>query len=276
MPIIRTPTISSGTRQLRRARAVKAEALAPAVAPKAAALPSVQPPVPVQAVQPAAPPAPVAGAFSTIDQEAVRAAVARATDDALAKVAEREQATRLRMDKELNDAMAVAEQRGYAAGLERGEALARKAVHEQLERIGALGLALSQNRAKVLEQAQDDSVEIVFTALCRIIGTAATEREAVAGMVAQTLASFKHKTEHLVVRLHPQDHALLMKAASVLEVTTLDAGLDLRADASVRVGGCLVDGNGGTLDARLDTQLGSVRDALLKVRRAYAHSQEQT
>ncbi|MDM5179190.1 hypothetical protein F2P44_15990 [Massilia sp. CCM 8695] len=272
MPIIRTPTISSGTRQLRRVKAVKAEA-APvpagqaAVVPRAAVLP-VQPAAPVAAL------APVAAASLALDQEAVRAAVAKATDEALALVAQREQAHRLRMDKELQDALAVAEQRGYAAGLERGEAQARKAIHDQLERIGALGLALSQNRAKVLEQAQDDSVEIVYTALCRMIGMVATGRDAVAGMVAQTLASFKHKTEHLVVRLHPQDHALLTQAAAALEVASLDAGLDLRADASVRIGGCLVDGNGGTLDARLDTQLGSVRDALLKVRRAHAHKQE--
>jgi flagellar assembly protein FliH len=86
--------------------------------------------------------------------------------------------------------------------------------------------------------------------------------------------------EQLVVRLAPQDFALLTggDAASTAaagrseeEGSTFGAWkAQLVPDTRVALGGCLIDSPGGTLDGRLETQLQSLRDLLLAVRASRA------
>lgn len=243
MPIIRAPKISSETRQLKRAGPARVAA-----------------------------PAAVAGAGRELDAAGQPdPAEARIAAEVAAQLAQREQALTLKMQGQLVEAMQEAERRGYAAGAEQAELRARAAVREHLERLGAVAVSLSDARAGLLEATRDDLVEIVYSALCRMIGSAAGQPAAAAAMVAQVVAGFQQH-EQLVVRVHPQDLALIRQGADALGFKELDASVELRPDPSLRVGGCMVDGPGGTLDARLDTQLASVRDALLAVRKSQERS----
>lgn len=194
-------------------------------------------------------------------------AALKADADALAQqraaLAEREQqlaSARQALADEAEEIRAQAESRGHAAGLERGERAAGEAVSAQVERVGALVQALTQARRALLEENQDMLVEIVFAATCRMLGRHAATRAGIESMVLALIEN-ERELDKLTVRLHPQDALRLGETGAAL-----DPRVAIEADASVELGGCLVDSGRGTLDARLDRQLRHLREALTSVR----------
>lgn len=299
--IIHAPALSGHSRQLRRpgvAAPAGVDAVAPlnAVAPldavaadAGAAFETVET---VGTVQPLGAPAAV-GAVASFDAAAPSAAADREQQLALRERRLAEDAQLLRRDQEAlkadadqlarqqadltereqqlasarqaltddaEDIRAQAESRGHAAGLERGERAAGEAVSSQVERVSALVQALSQARRALLDENQDMLVEIAFAATCRMLGRHAATRAGLESMVLGLIEN-ERELDKLSVRLHPQDARQLAEAGAAL-----DPRVAIEADASVELGGCLVDSGRGTLDARLDRQLRHLREALTAVR----------
>ncbi len=177
-------------------------------------------------------------------------------------------AARRQLDDECATALDSAAQRGHAQGLAQGADAARAQAEAQLERVNALVRALQQARQALLAGQEDLLVEIAFTAVCRVFGEQAAGAAGVAAMVQQMVGAAR-APEQLCVRLHPADLALLT-GPDGLAGHGLDPALALRADAGIALGGCLVDGPRGTLDARLEWQVEQLRQALLATRRQRA------
>lgn len=86
--------------------------------------------------------------------------------------------------------------------------------------------------------------------------------DAVVEVVRAALADARQQRE-IVVRAHPQDvQALERNRNRLLEDLTRARALELRPDASVRRGGCLVVTELGTIDASLERQLEALAQAL--------------
>lgn len=273
--IIRAPALAGGSRQLRRPGAIpvaEAVAVAPAQAP-------------VEPVLAPAAPAPQE-VLRRIELQAgqlrEREAAAQAVQDELAlqreqmahqqqqlaqqqaELAAREQALQAaqqRLQDEAEEVRAEAGRRGHQQGLEQGEREAGAAVATQVERLNAVTQALTQSRRAALEEQQDLLVETAFTAVCRVLGTQAASRAGMESMV-RSLTDGAHGPESLVVRVHPLDLPLMQGGA-------LDPRLAFQGDAGVELGGCIVDGPRGTLDARLELQLQHLRETLMQVRRQH-------
>jgi flagellar biosynthesis/type III secretory pathway protein FliH len=77
--------------------------------------------------------------------------------------------------------------------------------------------------------------------------------DAVADVVRSALQKVRAR-KSIVVRVHPEDVAL---------VTGLPATVKVRADEGVARGGCVVETELGTLDARLASQLAAIERALV-------------
>lgn len=283
--IIRAAAVAPVSRQLRRPGAPALAAATPAAAAAAADAPSPAPPA-VAAVAEAvlAVPAPAAPAVPEPQWAARAAALAEAeaqVHERAAALAQREQQVQQRalalqqQEAALADAQRALHARSGGViedarqrGLELGRAAAEQEVAEQLaarsERITAVLNAVQQERRAALEQHEDMLVEIVFAAVCRLLGAAAASRSAVASMV-HSLTAQEREPGQVRVRLHPQDLATLEAPGGLL-----DARLSLLPDPSIELGGCLIDSPRGTLDARLELQLERLREELLAVRRAAA------
>lgn len=183
----------------------------------------------------------------------------------LAELAEREQqlqAAQQRLQDEADGIRAEAERRGHQQGLEQGEREANEAVAAQVERLNGVTQSLLQSRRALLDEHEDMLVEVSFAAVCRVLGSQAASRDGLAAMV-RSLIDGVHAPETLVVRVHPQDLPLLQDGA-------VDARLGFQADAGIELGGCIVDGPRGTLDARLELQLQHLRETLVQVRKQQA------
>ncbi len=244
-PIIRAAPVSGLTRQLRRAPERAPEPLAK---PTSAPAPKLDPaPVP-SAVQ-------VALREQTSAMSPEHEAALQERDAEIARLRDAAQQATL----ELTDAFADAEMRGMEAGAEKGERLAREQLQSQVERVKTLLFQIGQARRKVMDDAEDALVEIAFAAVCKIMGEQGASREAVQLAVRVTCEATRERDD-LVVRLHPDDAALLRGDEDT------EPGLRISADTSVTLGGCIVDSANGSLDARFETQLDLLATALKAAR----------
>jgi flagellar assembly protein FliH len=285
-PIIRAAAVSNVGRRLRRHGAPPA-AVASAAAPAVAARPADGAPIATVAVAPlvvapadpatAAPAAAQPGVADRMAELACAEAQLRQRQDEQAatglllarreeELAGREMQLEAGLRKLAADsavALVEASTRGHREGLARGQGEAAAEAERGLALINALLQGLGEAKDVLLEENEDVLVEIVFTALCRLLGESAASRAGVAAMVRLGVAD-EREPELLCVRLHPDDLALM--TAPDQAGPALDPRLALRADAAIALGGCLVDGPRGSLDARLELQLQQLRGALLAAR----------
>lgn len=193
---------------------------------------------------------------------------------------------------ELADALAALEaqrdqaveaglKRGYEEGLRQGREAGEREVLEadakrsaehdaRMKALAALIKAAGSALDEAMADNEDVLVEIAFTAVCKILGEAMTERAGVLAAIRQVMQQARER-ERLVVRMSPTDLAMIESDHALLQEATQAATLDLVADARVALGGCLVESSGGTLDGRLETQLESLRTFLRNMR---AHTGE--
>jgi flagellar assembly protein FliH len=168
---------------------------------------------------------------------------------------------RAAMAAEHSEALREAAEAGFAEGLGRGEAEGRARLDAAAVKLDALAAELQACRAQVIEEAEDMLVEIAFAAMCRIAGTEASSRAAIVHAVRER-ASHLRAADTISVLVHPDDLESLDAAAARWDNVTFIA------NPAVAVGGCLIEGASGTLDARLDVQLTQLAAALANARAA--------
>ena len=155
---------------------------------------------------------------------------------------------------------------------ERGQAEGRVAVEAQsaqlLTSLGEVIASARNARVQYVEAIADEAVEIVFTAVVRILGQAFEHREAVVAAVQQAIRSSRER-RRLVVRVAPRDLALINNYRSAVFEGATTSELEVVADEQVKLGGCVLEGASGDLDARLETQLERLRETLLRSRASW-------
>jgi flagellar assembly protein FliH len=230
---------------------------------------------PVSAPAPGAAAMTPAGASAALALDASDAAPAPALDvheramlreEMLRELATEREALRRQAVQVANEAREKAEQSGFTAGEEKGIAAGRASLHAEVQRVSAVLSALGQVRAAVLAEAEDGIVEVVFAAVCQMVGDSVASVEQVRSTVQHWQRQVR-ATDNVTVCLHPDDHALLMHDEGAV-APALNDGVILRADASVHLGGCVVESAQGRLDGRFETHFERLKAALLTTRAA--------
>lgn len=125
----------------------------------------------------------------------------------------------------------------------------------------ALG-ALAEERLELVHGAADSVIRFAFEIAARIVRVELVSRpEAIVPLVREALERAA-SAERIVVRLSPRDHAFLREHETKLPEAAGLPGLRLRADSSLSPGGLVVETEEGNLDARLETQLERIAEAL--------------
>lgn len=238
-PIIRSVSLAPTVRQLRRA-SIQAVG---EVAPVALDIPAKPAPAPIKEQ------VPLTQAFV-----AAHAPLAQNDDS---------EARRERERKELQELRERTEDEAYKLGLEKGQREAKEAVAQYIQQLQTLTAELNKAKAAAAQQAEDGIVAVVYEACCKMIGATALTRDGVAAQVNLALSAFNDESG-VLVRLHPHDLSVLQAA-----MPEINAKGDVRwqEDATITLGGCVVEGASGTLDARLETQLAGLRTTLLTARK---------
>lgn len=125
---------------------------------------------------------------------------------------------------------------------------------------------LSRARAeyeRLRARAEQDMVNLAFQIAHRLIGhTIEVEPEVVRDIVGEALATARGRRD-IVVYVHPDDHGQV-EAARADYARELDGvPVYFERDSAIERGGCVIETESGRIDARLETQLEVLRDALL-------------
>ena len=129
--------------------------------------------------------------------------------------------------------------------------------------LAALQLAADQLHAQRdywLDQSQHEAVQLGVAIAERLLRrTLAVQPEAVLDLIRSAL-DWSVGTDHLRVRLHPADAALIASAAQPLDA---NREIEFLPDNSLTRGDCVVETPNGQTDARLEVILHRIADELL-------------
>lgn len=151
-----------------------------------------------------------------------------------------------------------AREEGYAAGHAQGMAEARDVLQERMQRLDAL----LESAARPL-RSMDELVELELARLAMTVARQVlahelrTAPDLVVEAVRQAALALPSATGNLSVRLHPDDLALLRSLDMV------ESHWQLLPDNSLQRGDCLLESERSRLDARVETRLAAVVDAVL-------------
>jgi flagellar assembly protein FliH len=160
-------------------------------------------------------------------------------------------------DAELRARAEQAQKQGYEAGLAIAAEEAKRALARRCGELDTLAKSIEQAHARALESLEDIALGIAWEAVCKLLGEAALDKAALLALVQQSIG--RVKDEPMLVRVNPADLALLKEHLSAASFT---------ADPAIELGGCIIEAGGGWIDARLETQLERLRQALLAARAA--------
>ncbi len=153
---------------------------------------------------------------------------------------------------QLHAARQAGYQDGYRDGLVALDGFRQSFAMQTSAQIGALLKSLTTELAG-LQQEMAQSLAISATNLAgRVVRTELqTQPALIASVAREALDTLLLSAEHITLRVHPDDHALVaLGATDVLAAR----GARLLSDASMTRGGCLVESDIGVIDASLETR----------------------
>jgi len=220
------------------------------------------------------------------DRRALRAArmsfadLRRQADRVLAsahtQAAEILDAARAEAQRQAAEALEAARRAGHEQGVPEGREAGRAEAFEDAQArfaeqhgslVAALSGALEQldaDRRALMVSAQRELIELALAIAERVVKAhVACDAEAVRANLAEAIELAGHRRD-VTVRVHPDDCATAEQFAAGLGRPEAPRGhVTVTADAAVARGGCVVTTDHGEIDARLETQLARIAEALL-------------
>lgn len=117
-------------------------------------------------------------------------------------------------------------------------------------------------RENYLRQSERPVLDLILRLGQQIFGNGLTLDAALLHAAFERALAEAKPLGNLRIHVHPEDAALLDPHWPEQQAARLNQRLELIADASLRRGGCLVEGDYGAVDARVETQLRLAQEAL--------------
>lgn len=175
---------------------------------------------------------------------------------------ELERQVRDELTRHLEEVLDVERQRAYAEGhtkgLAQGRADAAAELAQDREKLmlqarGALA-ALAQAHEVALTRFESSVGEVAFAAVCRLLSRELSSRSLVLGIVEQICSALRNETL-ATARLHPRDVEILRELTGGDDLLVKGLRLNVVADDTLRLGGCIIESSSGRFDGGLESQL---------------------
>ena len=143
-------------------------------------------------------------------------------------------------------------QDGYRDGLVALDGFKQSFAMQTTSQVGALLNSVNE-QLDALQQQMAQAVAAAATALARQVvrGELSARPELVAEVATEALGTLLLSARHIVLRVHPDDHALV---ATGVADDMAARGARLVADGNIARGGCIVESDLGVIDASIETR----------------------
>jgi len=148
-------------------------------------------------------------------------------------------------------------------GAREGKAQGLEQLRDSIERAQALVAQIAEARDQLLTSVSGRVVDAIVHIAGVVAQGAIVADPARLEAIVRTALEAIREDDRVVLRLHPDDAALL---APVREALERDSGMHVtfRSDRTVVRGGCVVETSRGLVDARLDAKLAAIHTALVR------------
>jgi len=127
----------------------------------------------------------------------------------------------------------------------------------------AYGNMLQAEKRELAAKAEQSALELAFTLARKIVGDELQARPAAVGDMAKMAVRQVLDCDQIRLRVNPDDLDHLRSIQGDLEsMLSKSTPLEIRPDPSVERGGCLIETERGNLDARISSQLDTLRAGL--------------
>ena len=156
----------------------------------------------------------------------------------------------------------TARAQGFEQGLSEGRAAGLEALEAERDRLGQVIEGVVAQSDAVFEAETARITEAVFEATAKIVATVLERRSGLESIVRKVCRDIGER-DAFVIGLARADVDLLGgPEAAATRFADLASRVRIEADERVELGGCLVRSASGTVDARLERQLGALADVL--------------
>jgi flagellar assembly protein FliH len=153
-------------------------------------------------------------------------------------------------------------EQGVAEGSDKGRADVKAEFAGSLKQWNEVLLQTVEERKRTLTEARSLIVELVGESLYRCLKDEGLRRSDMAVKFVEEALKKAHDRVHLKVHLNPGDLATVEARKKELQVSVGSSQIELVSDGRIEKGGCLLETEAGSIDARLSTVVTQVMDAL--------------
>ncbi|MBF0292760.1 MAG: hypothetical protein HQK86_11460 [Nitrospinae bacterium] len=169
--------------------------------------------------------------------------------------------------KALAEAGAIREkarQQGHKEGHAAGYAEGLKKAAPVMDSFAALVRELTGAREKFYSNTENEMVELVINVAEMALGDQIEKNPGLIRHVIKSAVRKLQAREEMTIRVNPMDlaEAEKVRAEIIKEVEDIEK-VSFKGDPLVSRGGCMLDTNMGSIDARVETQLEAMRESLL-------------
>ena len=152
--------------------------------------------------------------------------------------------------QQLRAARQAGYQDGYRDGLVALEGFKQSFAAQTTAQVGGLVASLGE-QLDAMQQEMAGALAATATALARQVvrSDLSARPDSVVAVAEQAIEALLLSARHIVLRVHPDDHALIARGAAE---TLAARGARLVADAQIGRGGCLLQSDIGLVDATID------------------------
>jgi len=157
---------------------------------------------------------------------------------------------------------------GYDAGAKAAGEQMKSQVDAQAERFTSMIDDLESQRRALVRESEAAVLRLACEIARRIIGAASDAGESGVKEVISNALKRIDETQNLVVRINPDDLAELRKnQPDWVEQMIRSGAVEIKEDPRIKRGGCVVDGETGSVEAQVERQVEIVERALLEASR---------
>ena len=157
-------------------------------------------------------------------------------------------------------------QKGYKEGLDSGYKVGREEVDRLIGRLNVILSSIIKKRNEIMEEAEKQLVDIILIIARKVVKKIVDQDEQVVYRnVLEALKVLKSSTEVAIrVNLQDLDLATQHKDEFVNRIEGIEH-LKILEDSSVERGGCYIDTDFGSINAKISTQLSHIEEQIKKM-----------
>ncbi|MCK5145296.1 hypothetical protein KAR48_00995 [bacterium] len=168
------------------------------------------------------------------------------------------------LEKTYQERSEAAYKNGIEDGTEMGLEQGRQEIKVVMEQLGELTRELEIYRSSLIREVDEIVTQLSLSIVKVLIQRTVTEDpELIKDVVKEALRQVEDR-RRIVVKVHPEDWtAIKTFEPEIREAMHSIREIEIKEDAQIRRGGCLIESDSGIVDARIDTQIEEIAAGLL-------------